>query len=377
MPLLAIVALLLSCGPKAMPPKAALDTPQHHVANGDTLLAAGKTDSAAREYGRARELDPKHAPAHIGLGLCYGLQGDFESGLSSMKAAKRYARNNDEKLRAAVGSIRLHTMGKDRIAGNWLDLAEDAYKRARSIAADRPAPHFHMGMAYKAAMDFDRAAKQFVNVIDLNKGLVGEADREYAFLQKIERASLGSAAGKRIALVEKVSRADTAALLVEELRIETLFRARREKPVDTSFQSPDDGFVTSVTIKISPATDVSAHPLKADIDAVVSLGIKGLQPFPDHTFRPEQMLTRAEFAMVMEDILVKVSGEAQLATRFIGSASPFPDLRNDLSFFNAVMTCTTRGIMEAKNINTGAFDPMGPVPGADAVLAVRALKSQL
>jgi hypothetical protein len=128
---------------------------------------------------------------------------------------------------------------------------------------------------------------------------------------------------------------------------------------------------------VAPATDIDDHVLKADIQAVIEIGIKGLQPFPDHTYRPDQMVNRAEFAMMVEDILIKITGSDGLATQFIGSKSPFPDLRSDLPYFNAVMTCTTRGIMTAKDIRTGEFDSMGLISGADALLSIRALKSQL
>ena len=59
--------------------------------------------------------------------------------------------------------------------------------------------------------------------------------------------------------------------------------------------------------------------------------------------------------MVIEDILIKVTGDNALATRFIGNASPFPDLRSDLPYFNAVMVVTSRGIMEVKDIVSGCF----------------------
>ena len=81
--------------------------------------------------------------------------------------------------------------------------------------------------------------------------------------------------------------------------------------------------------------------------------------------------------MMIEDILIKITGDNGLATKFIGSASPFPDLRNDLPFFNAAMVCTTRNILETKDVATGEFAPMEPVAGAEALLSIRALKTQL
>ncbi|KAF0122724.1 MAG: hypothetical protein FD151_632 [bacterium] len=98
---------------------------------------------------------------------------------------------------------------------------------------------------------------------------------------------------------------------------------------------------------------------------------------PDHTYRPDDVITRASYAIMVEDILTKVTGDDKLSTKYIGNKSPFPDLRGDLPYFNAVMVVTTRGIMEAVDLTTGEFAPMKPVSGADALLIIRKLKDEL
>jgi hypothetical protein len=80
---------------------------------------------------------------------------------------------------------------------------------------------------------------------------------------------------------------------------------------------------------------------------------------------------------MVEDVLIKVSGDKKLATKYIGTTSPFPDLRGDLPYFNAVMVVTTRGIMETKDLTTGEFAPLDPVSGADVLLVIRKLKDEL
>ena len=65
--------------------------------------------------------------------------------------------------------------------------------------------------------------------------------------------------------------------------------------------------------------------------------------------------------MMIEDILIRVSGDRSLATRFIGGASPFIDLQADLPYYNAVMLATSRGIMEAKDKALRTFAPLSPV----------------
>jgi len=371
------VLFLFACGPKAMAPKAELDTPGHHVTNGNKLLKAGKIDIAYREFNRAKELNPKFSPAYVGLGLVEGFRNDFIKGLKTMKTAKKYARGDEQKIAVNVGFMRLYIMGKENVDKNWLKLVEEEFDKAILIAKDVSEPYFHMGLAYKMSYKFRQAVDQFSRVLELDNGYIAEADKEYALVQKIERAMPGSKIAKKIALVEKITRADVAALFIEELKVDEVFKKRMPKKFDSAFKSPEKQLETGTYVKVPQATDIDDHVLKADIDAAIEIGIKGLQPFPDHTYKPYQTITRAEFAMMIEDILIKLTGVDDLATRFIGSVSPFPDLRNDLPYFNAVMICTTRGIMVAKDLATGEFDKMGPVSGADALLSIRVLKSQI
>ena len=369
--------VLSACGPKALAPEAELDTPMHHVKNGNKMLKAGKIDGAFREFNRAKELDPKYSPAYVGLGLVYGFKGEYKNGFKHLKIGNKYADGKEQKINVNVGYMRLFIMGRDKIDKDWLEEVESKFKRSINIDPEVSAPYFYMGIAYKMSFEFQKAAGQFSKVLDLDKEFVKEADKEYAIIQKIQRAMPGSVVGKKIALLDKITRADVAALFIEELEIDELFRKRTPKKFDTAFKDPEKKFVSGEFVKVPPATDIEDHVLKADIDAVIAIGIKGLQPYPDHTYKPYKIITRAEFAMMIEDILIKITGDENLATRFIGNASPFPDLRNDLSFFNAVMVCTTRNILEVKDVSTGEFDPKGSVSGAESLLSIRTLKSQL
>ena len=372
-----LICLLAACGPKTETLKAKLDTPQHHVKNGNKLFENGKIDAAFYEFNRAKELDPEYSPAYIGLGLITAYRGDFANGLKTLKIARKYARDDEQKRSVSVGFMRVYILGGEKIDKDWLDLVEEEFNDAKRNGVSRPEAIFYMGVAYKLSFEFSKASEQFKKVLQLNSGFIAEANREYALTQKIERAMPGTMYGKKIATLEQITRAEVAALFIEELKIDELYVKKTQKKIDTSYKSPEKGFAPGQYVKVTPAIDIDDHVLKADINAVIEIGIKGLQPFPDHTYRPDQMVTRAEFAMMVEDILIKITGSDALATQFIGSRSPFPDLRSDLPFFNAVMTCTTRGIMPAKDVRTGAFDPMGLISGADALLSIRTLKSQL
>jgi tetratricopeptide (TPR) repeat protein len=269
--------------------------------------------------------------------------------------------------------IRLYSMQR---AGDWLKEAEDEFEAGKKKDAASPELYFHMGKAYKVAFEFDKAAAAFKKVLDLNKDFVGEASQEWALVQKIQRAAPGTKIGKQIALIDKITRADVAALFIEELNLEKLYKAGKTREYDASFKPPEGTALAADTItKTPPAMDIVNHPLKADIDAAINLGIRGLEPFPDHTFAPGMVISKANYAMMVEDILIKVSGDEKLATKFIGAVSPFPDVRSDHYAFNSIMVCTTRGLMEAKL--DGYFGLEESLSGADALLVIRRMKDEL
>lgn len=370
------IFFLYACGPKVKVPEAELDTPYHHVITGNKLLQkADQLDQALREFNRAKELDPTFSSAYSGIGLVHAMKGDFELALKMMRKAHKYTRGDEQKVGVSLGYMRLYSIGREKLDNAWLDKVESRFIKVIKIAPELAEPYFYMGKAYKMAYRFSEATAQFTKVLNLNKGFIAEADKEYAEIQTIERAMPGTKIGKKIALLDKITRADSAALFIEELKIDELFEKRVRKQFDTSFKSPEKQFRKKQSGGVSLHKDINNHVLRADIEAVLAVGIKGLQLFPDHTYHPDKPITRAEFAIMLEDILIKILRDDSLATKFIGSPSPFPDLRNDLPYYNAVMIVTTRDIMEIRDTVTGEFDPMGVVSGAEALLSIRILKT--
>lgn len=371
---LAVGALVVSCAPKAAKPVGEMDTPEHHFYTGMKFIDQGKYADAQAEFDRAVQLDPKFSKAYAGNGLVKAYQGDFKGADESMKKAWRYAKKDEEKVFCHVGKIRIFTMGKaDK---DWLDDAKSQFNYAIEIDPKASSAYYFMGIAYKTALDFANAGQMFRQVIDINRDYVKEADSEWNLTQKIQRAMPGTITGKKIAVVERITRADAAALFMEELKIDVLYKKRTIKTFDTSFKDPEKAKAAAAAAQAT-AKDIGNHPLKADIEGIIQIGVRGLEAYPDGTFRPNDLVDRATYAMMIEDILIKMTGDNALATKFIGSTSPFPDLRPDLPYFNAVMVVTSRGIMEAKDLSSGEFAPLNPVPGVDALLIIRKIKEEL
>jgi hypothetical protein len=380
------VALFVGCA-KVRAPESVMDTPEHHTNNGMRSFEKGDLDEAQREFTLALELAPKYGPAHVGMGLVQAAryvkvqdkqekERLLDKAFDSLKSGKKYAKGKEQKVFARVGYIRVFTMTKPK---GWLEDAKQNFDYAVRDDDQAPAPYYFMGEAYKQAYKFSEAASMYRKVLDLDTEYTAEANRSWELVQKIQRAQPGTTVGKQIALVEAITRADVAALFVEELKLEVIYEKLSIKTFDTSFKAPKSGLEmeTETMVKMAPATDIVDHVLRHDIDTVIRIGVRGLEPFPNHTFRPDEQISRAAYAMMLEDILLKATRDDKLATKFIGSTSPFPDLRADLPYFNAVMVCTTRNIMTVADKRTGEFRPMATVSGADALLAIRELKEQL
>ena len=371
--LFAVALLLISCGPKARIPTSQLDTPEHHTYTGLRLFDQEKYADAEREFKLAIELDPKYSKAYTGIALVKTATSDFNGAWDNLKMGWKYAKSDEEKLFVYVSRIRYFTSSK--LEKKWLDLAKDEFDNAILTDAKHAPAYYFTGLAYKAALEFELAGKMFAKVLDLKTDYISEADVQWNLIQKIQRAMPGTINGKIIAIVDRITRADAAALFMEEMKIDVLYKKRTIKTFDTSFKDPAKA-AEAGPAKIT-AKDIANHPLKADIEGILEIGVRGLENYPDGNFHPTEIVTRAAYAMMLEDILIKVTGDNALATKFIGSTSPFPDLRADLPYFNAIMVVTSRGIMEAKDMTSGEFAPLNPVPGVDALLIIRKIKQEL
>jgi len=343
---------------KIRAPSASLDSADHHVYSGIQLLKKDLLDEAAREFNLALELESTYSPANFGLGLVQGHKGDFEHAFEYMSMAKKNSRSKHDKAMAYVGFMRLHTLQKGE---KWLKKVCRNYHDALNSVEDMPEAHFYMGMAYKNAYRYDEANQEFTKVLSANRQLVGEADGQLRLVQKIERAMPGSEVGKKLALQEKITRADAAAIFVQELKLDKLYAVEKK---------------SNMVLNLIPA-DIKDHPLRTDIESIIALRVRGLEVLPEGNFEPDSFITRAEYAMMIEDIIGVITHDSMMTVKNIGSASPFSDVDSNVPYFNAVIVCTTRGLLDPADIKTGAFQPMGSISGADALLVIRKLREEL
>ena len=376
--------LMISCSAKMQLRLTQLDTPEHHTFAGLVLLNQEKFADAGRELELALRLDPYNAKAHAGVGLVKAYHGDFAGGFDAIKQAGKYAQNNEEKILALVGTIRVNNLSHatclrigTKCTSNdpWFKSSKEAFDQAVLIDPKAASVYYFMGETYLTVLELELAGRMFNRTLDLNGDYIAEAAGRWRLTQKIERAKPETPTGKKIALMERITRADMALLLMEEMKIDALYTLRAAR----TFPAPlkDLEKARTITARLTTATDIDRHPRKTNIEDILRIGMRGLDLYPDGIFRPDEPLDRASYAMVIEDILIKVSGDQSLLTRFIGSPSPFIDLQADLPYYNAVMVATSRGIMETKDLAPGRFAPLSPVTGVDALLVIRKIRDEL
>ena len=109
-----LLLTMLGCGPDNIFIRQGLDTPSHHVSNGNQLMGSDKFDAAQVEFNRALELDPNYAPAYVGLGLVAGYQGEPEKGMALLEKARGLAQDEEQRQQVESGVKVLQEMA----AGN-------------------------------------------------------------------------------------------------------------------------------------------------------------------------------------------------------------------------------------------------------------------
>ncbi|OGQ47064.1 MAG: S-layer protein, partial [Deltaproteobacteria bacterium RIFCSPLOWO2_02_44_9] len=327
------------------------------------LLEQGKAGDAETKFERALYCDDKYSPAHSGLAIVNAekaktqkepgyRQTDVDKAVSHLKHAEKSANTAEDGFAYHLAGLRVDTALKSK---DWLDEAEEHFKDAMKAKVDErrliyydgkeAAPYF-MGVAYLEAREFQKARDKFSDVLNMKReGKWNEkADKGWKKVDKIVRATGGITlgdVGKEIAMRESVNRGDMAALLADELKIEKLFAGR----------IPIKSEIDKLKAEFTPA-DVLNHHFKEEVLTMMKWGVRGLEPQYDQTtkaylFKPDEGVTRKEFALVLEDILVKLTGDEKIATAYFGQErSPFPDVPATAPWYNAVMNMTTRGLME-------------------------------
>lgn len=370
--ILGLGIFLNGCGPKPIKKESELDTWTNHYNQGLRELKAGRLDRAVFEFNRAKGLDPDSPGGYIGLGLVEAEKGNFKEAVDLVN------KGIDKDNKFIDGYIfKGRILTKQRKGDDWVKDAVKEFDKALKIDPESDKAIFYKGVTYKENYDFGDAANCFSQVISLKGDYAEEANSEWELVQKIQRAAPGTKVGAKIALIPEIDRADLAVLFVEELKLLEVLEKKQERTYDTGFRPPEDptAMETTTTEEMAKVTDIDDHWAKNWIESVIETGV--IDVFPDHTFHPDELITKANYALFLQNILITVTGDQSLATKFIGSDSPNPDVNSTHYAFNAIRLALERGFMALKDKMRGEFGPSDPVSGADALLIIREFQNAL
>jgi tetratricopeptide (TPR) repeat protein len=368
--LTALLLTFISCGPKTIKPESVLDTPDNHYRQGMRLYERGDYTGAENSFNRAKGMNAKYVPAYAGLALVEASKKNFKEAEDYINKGLLLDAQNREVLIAQGRVICMERKGDD-----WWEKAIKSYDKALKNNPNDSEIWFYKGEAYKWAYKFADAVSAYAKVVENKDDWSGKANAEWELVQKIVRAAPGTKIGSKIALIEKIDRADIAVLFVEELKLPEVLEKKREKVYDTSFKAPEDplAYKAKQTLAEQGPTDIADHWAKEWIKEIVDLA--GMEMYPDHTFHPDELITRAEFALLIQNILILSSGDPSLATKYFGEESHFPDVNSSHPAYNAIVLCIDRGIMKTKM--DGSFGLKDNVSGADALLTIRDFQNAL
>jgi tetratricopeptide (TPR) repeat protein len=369
--ILAIGLIVSGCGPKPIQKESVLDTPENHYNQGLRELKVNNLTKAAEEFGRATALNLEYAGGYVGMGLVEAEKKNFKEALEWVDKGLG---KNDQFIDGFIAKGRI--LAKQRKGDDWLEDAVKQFEKALKISPNSEKALYYLGLTYKEAYEFGEAVTTFSKVVEIKGDYAKEANTEWELVQKIQRAAPGTKIGAKIALIEEIDRADLAVLFIEEMKLLEILEKKQPKVYDTSFRPPEDptAMTTMTKTEMEAATDIASHWAKNWIENVIKAG--AMDVFPDHTFRPDDKITRGNYANFLLNIIIVVTGDQKLATKYIGTPSRFPDVNASHYAYNAICLAVDRGFMKADPMD-GAFGISKTVSGADALLVLRDFQNAL
>ena len=364
--LAALLPALVAFGCGAIPQEPFLDSTGHHVESGFKLMEKGRLDDAEREFKFVCQIDPKCSSGQRGLGLVKGIKREYGPAFEAMGLARMHAATEEEEVLAHEGFIRLHTMSKEK---GWVQAAEKHFILAITISGDYPDVYYYMGIAYEEGGRFIESERAFRRVLEIDRDFVSESYEHLKVLNKIVMAMPDSELGKTLALSKGISRAQVAGLFVRELKLDEVLAELLRGNTRGSFGDSEGAW----QFRRPLPEDIREHGLSKDIEKVLLMNIRELRRRPDGSFGPDEYVSRAEYAVMMADIIVRVRNEPSLTTQYAGVPSPFRDIPTQAPYFGAVMLCTkSEQLLESDN---GFFRPRGRLTGVDALTSIERLKA--
>ncbi len=350
-----VLVLLSACAEKARKPK--VEKPpafRSLYEDGLSLLEKGDIEEAKKVFNRIIAMRSDVAEGYAGLALSEAEEMNFDN---AMNYARRAIEKEPASMAALFAMARIMTLSHEDLAG--LQKALQLFDRAIDLDPRNDRLHYYKGLTLKKAQDYEKAIHAFIKALAIEGPYAKRAEIELHTLRHVERLKPDSKQSWKIGLKEAIGRGDLAYLLVEELDLPGLIKKYR----------PDDRSVVEKTGSMV-ITDIADHPAKEKIYLLVRLDI--MDVYPDQTFRADKALTRAHFAVTLQRLLVYLSRDESIQTRYSGTSSTISDVPSTHYAYNAVRVMIDLDIMQTSD---DVFHPSETISGMTALAAMNEISS--
>ena len=315
----------------------------------EALLALGEDEEAVQSIEAALQADPSLTGLRTRIQVLR-----FRGQQQEIARARQLAEANkfDEARAAYVAAIEASPQSPflhrelsevERRAGD-LDSALDHARKAAELEPDEPRAHVMLGEIYEARGEFARAADEFSSAVALQPD-----DALSARIEDLRaRAVFAAMPAEYRAIGESPSltRGQLAALLAVKL-----------EPVLSGARN-----ASAVVI-----TDTRAHWAAPYILTVARSAV--MDPFPNHTFQPDQIVLRADLARAVSRTLNLIAKrQPQLAAAWRNPRRKFPDVPTGHLSYPAAALAVEAGVMTTTA--DGSFQLTRAVTGTEAVAAI-------
>jgi tetratricopeptide (TPR) repeat protein len=342
----------------AVKPQLPQDTPMDHYQAGIKLIGTKDAAKADAEFLRVIELDKKSPLGYVGMAALEMSRTKYKSSIYYANKALRC-----ESKCAEAGILKSRAIISAR-KKNWSSRAKLTLRNVLDNDPGNEEALFYMGETCLYNFQFEEAQGFFSQAAERKGSLASRANDRIKLTIRILALGALSDTGKKISLSEQLTRAELCQILIDEFKLKDLLKIHQLHKFESAY------------LDSKPKTKIFQDREKIQnrqaIHDIIALHIPDLDIFPDGKFYPSRIITRAELALVFQDIFVMLFDDQTLPAKYSDSESIFPDIRPDYFAFNAVMFNVEEGIMEP-DPQTGRFNTDSPVSGVDALEMLRAL----
>ncbi len=355
-------------------------TPAYHVGLGYAFFLLGDFQAAEENFKIALNYYPGMVLAHLGLAQLYQNTGRENSAFAEYREAlkknpehswakKEYEALKTKKTDEALGE------GLDFLARGYRERSKEAFLRALYYSPDSAKAHLALAGIYKEENQLQNALVH-LKAASTNETKNPEILKEYA-----ETLLLAEQYAKSLEIYEQLlemqpNNQDIQARIenlknrlgIFELpsqyhnimRKEATSREEMAALLAVKFK----GIIDETKAKPPIIIDISTSWASKFILTMTSLGI--LEIYPNHTFQPQKIITRAEMAEILLRLinLLKKKGYP-LIQQFPPEMIQISDVSPDNYYYNPITQIISYQIMDLDAEK--AFRPEQPVSGQEAI----------